>query len=404
MSVTVNGNPPTNSQVKDFQRVFCAPVQISFTSNVPFDGYSSMPQQAVTAPMTFTPNQSNAMVGANTYVRLISNGSIVPVFSGFIEDGSSHGWGAPNGTVNRVFFWFDGTSYYYSIQQEAGLPVVTPVLVSAVIQAAAPSSLVLTYSVPLDAASVPSAAAFSVTNSGGSFSVSSVSVSGSTVTLGTSRAASASEVISISYAVPGSGQIKSASGGLAAALSGASVTNNVVAADGTTFVNLVGLTEADAGGGYKTYTVTGSPAGWAQTGYGATKKLQSSPASNVFLQAKLSRTLLVLGLHTDNSTDVNIFSPISYYVWRDAGQTQYQLNGGFTSSGAVYTGADGDTIRFQRTSTNTLTVELSQDNGGTWTVLGTKTGVAGDLFPRLNANATASGGAFTSVKCNGAAI
>ncbi len=404
MAVTVGGSGPNASQIKDFQRTFCAPVPIAFSASIPFDGDGVMPQQTVTSGVTFTPNTANATMGVGTYVRLVSNGSVVPVFSGFIEDGSSHGWGAPNGTVNRVYFWFDGTNYYYSIQQEAGLPVVTPVLVSAVVQAAAPSSIVLTYSVPLDVASVPAAGAFSVTNSGGSYSVSSVAVSGSTVTLTTNRAAVAAETISLSYAVPGTSQIKSASGGLAAALSGASVTNNVGAADGITFVNLVGLTEADAGGGYKTYTVTGSPAGWAQTGYGATKKLQSSPASNVSLQAKLSRTLMVLGLHTDNSTNVNIFSPISYSVWRDVEQTQYQLGGGFTSSGAVYTGEDEDTIRFQRTPTNTLTVELSQDNGVTWTVLGTKTGVAGDLFPRLNATAAASGGVFTSVKCNGAAI
>lgn len=403
MAVTVGGSGPNASQIKDFQRTFCAPVPIAFSASIPFDGDGVMPQQTVTSGVTFTPNTANATMGAGTYVRLVSNGSVVPVFSGFIEDGSSHGWGAPNGTVNRVYFWFDGTNYYYSIQQEAGLPVVTPVLVSAVVQAAAPSSIVLTYSVPLDVASVPAAGAFSVTNSGGSYSVSSVAVSGSTVTLTTNRAAVAAETISLSYAVPGTSQIKSASGGLAAALSSQAVANNVVAADGITFATLVGLTEADAAG-YKTYTVTDSPAGWAQTGYGATKKLQSSPASNVSLQAKLSRTLLVLGLHTDNSTNVDIFSPISYFVWRDDGQTQYQLSGGFTSSGAVYTGADGDTIRFQRTPTNTLTVELSQDNGGTWTVLGTKTGVAGDLFPRLNASAAASGGAFTSVKCNGAAI
>lgn len=403
MAVTVGGSGPNASQIKDFQRTFCAPVPIAFSASIPFDGDGVMPQQTVTSGVTFTPNTANATMGAGTYVRLVSNGSVVPVFSGFIEDGSSHGWGAPNGTVNRVYFWFDGTNYYYSIQQEAGLPVVTPVLVSAVVQAAAPSSIVLTYSVPLDVASVPAAGAFSVTNSGGSYSVSSVAVSGSTVTLTTNRAAVAAETISLSYAVPGTSQIKSASGGLAAALSSQAVANNVVAADGITFATLVGLTEADAAG-YKTYTVTASPAGWAQTGYGATKKLQSSPASNVSLQAKLSRTLLILGLHTDNSTNVDIFSPISYFVWRDSGQTQYQLGGGFTSSGAVYTGADGDTIRFQRTSTNTLTVELSQDDGVTWIVLGTKTGVAGDLFPRLNANATASGGAFTSVKCNGAAI
>lgn len=369
----------------------------SYGLSIPFDGSKVMPPQSVTSATAFTPNVTGALPGGSCYVRLTSDGINVPTFSGFKQDASSHGWGVPSGTINRIFFWFDGTDYYYSVQQEAGLAIVVPVLAGAAIPLGVPNTIVLTYSVPLNTSAPPATSAYTPTNTGGSYTVSSVAVSGSTVTLTMSRAAISADVVTLGYTVPGTNPVQSLTGGLAIALSSQAVVNNVGVADSLTFQTIAGMTESSAGG-YKSYTTTVTDAWTTAIAGNPTKSLPASPASDVYFQASVSAISgMGVGLHTDATTSVNAFS-CANFVFADT--TAYNMNAGGFTVGSAITPLAGDVIRYRRTSANVLYIEISQDAGATWVVRGSKTGVTGTLYPRLNGSPSV-GLVYGTIKCNG---
>lgn len=102
---------------------------------------------------------------------------------------------------------------------------VAPVYVSSVIQNATPSLLEITYNLSL-ANIVPSASAFSVKVNAVTRNISSVVVTGTKVQLTLVSAVVYGDVVTISYTPPSSNPLQTASGGLAAALSAKTVTNN----------------------------------------------------------------------------------------------------------------------------------------------------------------------------------
>jgi uncharacterized repeat protein (TIGR02059 family) len=102
-----------------------------------------------------------------------------------------------------------------------------PVYVSSVIENAAPSLLVMTYSVTL-ANVVPSTSSFTVLVNSTRRSVSTVTISGAKVQLTLSSPVAGGDVVTVAYTKPSTNPIQSASGGQAASLGAKSVTNNVV--------------------------------------------------------------------------------------------------------------------------------------------------------------------------------
>ena len=98
-----------------------------------------------------------------------------------------------------------------------------PVLSTAAVNG---TSLVLTYNEALDTTSTPAAAAFAVTVAGAARTVSSVAVSGSTVTLTLSSAVTSGQTVRVNYTVPDANPIQDAAGNDAAALSDRAVTNS----------------------------------------------------------------------------------------------------------------------------------------------------------------------------------
>ena len=99
-------------------------------------------------------------------------------------------------------------------------PVLSTVTVSG-------ATLVLTYDGALDTASVPAADAFTVMVAGAATTVRTVAISGRTVTLTLSRAVTAGQSVTLSYAPSGTNPIQDAAGNaLSAALSGRTVANN----------------------------------------------------------------------------------------------------------------------------------------------------------------------------------
>lgn len=103
---------------------------------------------------------------------------------------------------------------------------VTPAFVSASVENAAPTKLVITYNMTLTSI-VPSASSFAVSVNSASRTVSSVAVSGTTVTLTLSSAVASGNTIKVSYTKPSSNPIQTPAGGQAASFTGQSVTNKV---------------------------------------------------------------------------------------------------------------------------------------------------------------------------------
>jgi uncharacterized repeat protein (TIGR02059 family) len=102
---------------------------------------------------------------------------------------------------------------------------VVPVFSGALIESAAPSVLVMTYSASL-AAVTPSTTSFTVTINGSNRPVTSVSVSGNKVSLTLESQVVYGDVITVAYTKPSTNLLQSTSEGQAASLSAQSVKNN----------------------------------------------------------------------------------------------------------------------------------------------------------------------------------
>jgi uncharacterized repeat protein (TIGR02059 family) len=103
-----------------------------------------------------------------------------------------------------------------------------PVYVSSVIQDATPSVLEMTYSLTL-ADIVPATSAFTVRVNSATRTVSSVSVSGTKVSLTLSSPVEYGDVVTIAYTKPSTNPLQTLSGGQAASITAQSVTNSVAA-------------------------------------------------------------------------------------------------------------------------------------------------------------------------------
>jgi uncharacterized repeat protein (TIGR02059 family) len=104
---------------------------------------------------------------------------------------------------------------------------VAPVYQSSVIENASPALLIMSYDLSL-ANIVPAASSFSVQVNSVNRPVSAVAINGAKVQLTLASPVIYGDVVTLSYASPGSNPLQSASGGIAAGISSKSVTNNCV--------------------------------------------------------------------------------------------------------------------------------------------------------------------------------
>ena len=126
-----------------------------------------------------------------------------------------------------------------------------PILQSATVDGA---SLVLTYDEDMNENSTPAASAFTVKVDGSSRSVSSVAVSGKTVTLTLSLEVLDSEMVTVSYGIPSTAPLEDAAGNAAAGLSDSAVSNDTVTVAVTVSFDASSYT-AREGGAAATVTV-----------------------------------------------------------------------------------------------------------------------------------------------------
>ena len=106
-------------------------------------------------------------------------------------------------------------------------------------------ALVLTYDEALDEDSEPAAGAYEVTAAGRQVSVSTVSVSGSTVTLTLGASVTPGQTVTMDYTVPGSNPVQDTSGNDAPSLTDQTVTNNSTANTAPTAANGEVTTDED---------------------------------------------------------------------------------------------------------------------------------------------------------------
>lgn len=92
----------------------------TFSSAIDFVDDLSFMTQTVSGTINFTRVATGAIPGSVTVVRLTANGSNVPTFDGaFKKSASSQNYTNTASLLNVIYFWFDGTDYWYSIDKAA---------------------------------------------------------------------------------------------------------------------------------------------------------------------------------------------------------------------------------------------------------------------------------------------
>lgn len=368
----------------------------SYSIVVQLDGNRYMPQQQSIGSSIGYTLAANPVAGASNYVRLIADGIITPTFTGFLEHGSSFGYDNTSGIINNITFWYDSVDAWYSIAQEVNAtPLIVPVLSSSIIANATPTTLTLTYSQTLDTNSVPDISAFSISNSGGTDNVTNVSVSGSTVILTKSRTTLSTDVISMSYTIPNTNQIKSQSSGLLASnLSNNSVTNNVSSLTVVRLTSTTGVTESgDATDGWN-YVPTSL--GDFTGGNGGVSASKIASSGDGYYQFKITSWTAgtrgaLLALHTSQARVTYTSTLFSIYITSSTNDYRVSTGGtGNQTPSTPRTAQVNDIIRIGRTGDQGY-VSVSSDNGVTFTTLNTWASITtADVWSVLLFGATTS--------------
>lgn len=93
------------------------PKTVSFSTTIPFDQpLSYMAEYTITGAVTFAKNTTGAYPGYGTMIRLVADGSHTPDLSAFAIEGPGS-WVNTTGTVNKLFFYYDGSQYCVIITQ-----------------------------------------------------------------------------------------------------------------------------------------------------------------------------------------------------------------------------------------------------------------------------------------------
>lgn len=379
---------------------------VAYSTVVPLDGCKYMPATSITGPVSFSVG-AGALPGASCTVRLVADAVNTPQFVDMTQSPDSDGWAPIADTIHTVRFWYDGTSAMYDITQLVSNPVAVPIQGVPVILSAAPSTVSLSYSAALLSSSVPLSSAYSITTTGAALGIAAVAVSGATVNLTLSRAMTAGETVTLSYAAPATSQIKSVGGMPAASFTGRAVTNGLALDDYLTFALFPSFTQSlknDAG--YDTYVSLASATAGGFTPKSATpsRMLVASPAADQYFEITLDADLAdaaseVIALHLNISSQVNTTATYACYGNATTGYWKQQT-GGMTMLSATTPYAGSDRARYVRTPTNTLRFEVSKDDGATWIVIATKTAITdGSLYPRIGAGGPSQ--TIRRPKCNG---
>ncbi len=357
---------------------------IAYATAIPLTevGTAYMPPQTVSGPITFTVAASPVR-GASVYLRLNANGTNAPTFTGFQEWGGSMGYDNRNGIINQVQFWHDGVDAWYMVTQAVGAtPVDTtpPTIISASVENAVPTAVVLVASEPLNTSFVPAASAFTVSG----HTVSSVAISGSSITLTVTPAFVFGEAArTVAYTQPGTNNVRdnAPAGNLLANFTGQAITNNV--GSSSQIVRLTSLLSVtESGNGTSGWNYASTASGFASNGGICDLSLVNGIDGEIVITLGnvSSGRDTVLGLAGTGAQARDIFA-MAYGAWVEgSGNVNRVTSGGsFTSVGSA---ATGDRIRLRRVGS---TITMSKFSGGSWTDLTSWTGApTTQLFAGIN--------------------
>lgn len=258
-----------------------------------------------------------------------------------------------------------------------------PTFGSAQVPNSTPTVIQVTMSETL-AASVPPASAWSV--SGGK-TVTSVSVSGAVVSLTCSAAYANGDSITVTYTQPsGNPRLQDPANNVTASFGPVGVTNNIAAAAPAQYPRMATST-GESGTGPYSYTSSSS-----NYYHGFTQPAMAGDGYFIVRQEQYAQ--IAIGLHntaTPASESASRTPPvIMYAVWSGSGNWVPSTNyANVTAANTVAIANNGvanlgDWVRFKRTGT-TVVCDVSKDQGSTWTVIYTWTGITGTLYPNIGA-------------------
>lgn len=186
-------------------------------------------QQNVTGPINFTATGTH-QIGKTVIARLVANGSNVPTFSNaFKERSSSKGYVNTLGTINDIYFYYNGTEITYAIDSIGVADITAPTLVSAIIANGAPAIVALTFSEALDQTTTLQTADFTVTGK----TITGVAFASATViniTVGAAFAAGNTANVAYNKSGTLANNIKDPAGNTALTIAATAITNNIAGA------------------------------------------------------------------------------------------------------------------------------------------------------------------------------
>jgi len=192
------------------------------TVNLTFDANKDYPAVSQTGDLIFTYANSGNIEGAQIVLTIDGNSVNSITLSG-VKFVVGNGVITNNTKRNRIFIMYTNGEFVYNVITSTIPDTIPPVLVSAIINNAAPTLILLTYNKSLTTSPLPATTDFSLNLSK---TVNSVAISGSVVTLTVNSAYTVGQLPTVSYTA-GVNPIMDLFGNLAANLVNQAITNNV---------------------------------------------------------------------------------------------------------------------------------------------------------------------------------
>ena len=322
--------------------------------------------------------------GTRYYVLMRSSAGLAPRVIGTrsTSESGEDGWtidsGSSRRSANTTNDWVSRDSTYriklYGYARPDHEP---PDLTQATVNG---TSLVLTYDEPLDEDSVPGTNAFVVGVNGVVRGIDSVAVEGSVVTLTLESAASADDVVTLSYTVPTTQPVRDVARNLASSLLNHSVTNATPSApDMSHCITETGATCSEPTGFDLADTHADSPHGRVALDAPATGYISPAGDRDVFRVDVEPNRVYHLEVKGADTGDGTLADPALQIGWPGNLQSWFdnnQLNGGSPNAGTgrnekftMLSALEGTAWRFR-----------VGGNGGTGTYVVTLTDVSGAVF------------------------
>jgi hypothetical protein len=249
--VEITGGGSSNLQVLESQ---------NYNDTISFDNLiTSYSRDTITTNNLVVIKDDTGKTGYSAIAEWIGNGTNTPNLTSFkqMPYGSLLNFDNTLDRVNRIAFTKTYGTYYYNIFDQFDQDVTAPLLTTATVENDAVRDIVLTYDENLDEASVPATTDFTNINGtvSGSKTASSVSITGTQVTITVNADFLSTDNIDFDYAT-GTNPIRDIAENNAANLTDQSVTNNISGADADAqaYIDTLHTIVADLGGIYGTLT------------------------------------------------------------------------------------------------------------------------------------------------------